>query len=183
MRVLARLLLGVCLLVSSTMQVVLAHNTNEEEQLLKAAFIYNFVKFTGWPESTWQEKDAPLMFCIAGKDELVDKIMLLDGRSLKGRTVSVQLIDDLQTISGCHVLFIASSEKDRYIGIVKAVRGKPVLTVSEIPGFGRLGGVIELYRENKQNRFIINLGVAREAGLEVSSRLLNLAVVIEEAEQ
>ena len=54
----------------------------------------------------------------------------------------------------------------------------PILTVSEIPRFASTGGMIELFREQDRIRFIINVKMARAAGLEISPNLLRLAVVL-----
>ena len=58
------------------------------------------------------------------------------------------------------------------------MKGEPILTISELPNFVRSKGIIELYRGKNQTHFIVELEVARKAGLVLSSRLLSLAVVI-----
>ena len=80
--------------------------------------------------------------------------------------------------SQCHVLYIATSERERLADILHEVRELPILTVSEIQGFSHEGGIIELLRDGERIRFKIDLGVAHRAGLELSSRLLNLAVTV-----
>jgi hypothetical protein len=56
------------------------------------------------------------------------------------------------------------------------LRGRPVLTVADIPDFARTGGIINL-KTNKEDRirFDINVGSAQQARLRMSSKLLNLA--------
>jgi len=78
------------------------------------------------------------------------------------------------------MLYVAVSEQQRYPDLVKSARGQPVLTVSELPGFSDSGGIIEIFREHERIRFIINLGVARRAGLEISPNLLKLAVQVDQ---
>lgn len=149
-----------------------------EERLLKAVFIYNFAKFTRWPDSSWSGESQPLRLCTVGEDNLIAEIERLSGRPIQGRTVAVETLQRSGEWAECQLLYIARSEQSRYRTIVESLRGKPVLTVSEIQGFGRSGGTIELYRKGGKIRFLINLAVAREAGLEISSRLLSLAEVI-----
>ncbi len=150
----------------------------EDGLVLKAAFIYNFAKFTHWPEKLPGEQGAPLSLCIAGEDDLADTLGRLKGRLVKGRQLHTQTFKGTQIPGNCHVLYVAASEQKRYRGLVKAVRGQAILTVSELPGFARTGGIVELTRAHGRIRFIINLGLAREAGLEISPRLLALAELV-----
>lgn len=155
-----------------------AQDSAEEERLLKAVFIYNFAKFTRWPESVVGGEGGSLTLCTAGKDELAGEVARLSGKMIKGHSVTVKSLKDVPSPEMCQVLYIASSESRHYRDIVASVSNKSVLTVSELPGFARSGGIIELYRERDRIRFKINLSVAREAGLAISSRLLSLAEVV-----
>ena len=181
-RLTTKLLISVCLLATCTMQVATAQTRAEDELLLKAAFIYNFAKFTDWPENIWQGQDAQLNLCTAGEDGLVGELERLAGKIIKEHPVTIVSLKNMPVPKNCHLLYVATSEKKGYKDILKSVRGEPVLTISELPHFSRSGGMIELYREKDQTRFIINLSVAREAELVLSSRLLSLAVVINNEE-
>lgn len=165
-------------LMSVTSQHAVAEVPAAEKQLIKAAYIYNFARYTNWSENARRTDDS-LKFCIAGNDELTDELMRLNGKTVKNRPIEVFMPKDIQEQKNCHLLYIASSEKKHYIDFLAALSGKAVLTVSELSGFSRSGGIIELYREDNQTRFIINLDAANTAGLAISSRLLILAVVID----
>lgn len=160
-----------------------AQNRPDDEHLYKAAFVYNFAKFTDWPEAAWKEKNSPLVLCTVGKDELVNGLKWLAGKEIRGRSVTIRSLKNRETSETCHVLYIAISEKNRYKNILKSVADEPVLTVSELPLFARSGGVIELYSKKSRTRFIIDLGIARKAGLMLSARLLKIAVVIGDEEE
>lgn len=116
--------------------------------------------------------------CTSGKNELVDALEQLSGKTVHGRPVTVLPLADDQSPVSCHALYIGQSDQRRYLETIASVKGVPVLTISEVPKFVDAGGIIELYRERGRIRFIINLDAAREAGLEFSSRLLDLAVVV-----
>lgn len=153
-----------------------------EEQLLKAVFIFNFAKFTRWPENAWKAQADPLVMCTAGEDALVEALGQLGGKTVQGRPVNLQRLAGMTSARNCHVIYIAVSEQKNTMGIIKSVQGEPVLTVSELPQFDQRGGIIKLYRENGRIRFIINLSAANGAGLTFSSRLLDLAVVVNQDE-
>ncbi len=156
----------------------LAQENGDEARMLKAAFVYNFAKFTRWPANTWSDSAQPLRLCISGSDELAPELKRLEGKVVGQRRITLQTYARTQSPAGCHLLYIARSEQRHYGKLLNALRGSTVLTVSELPGFANTGGVIELYRSGGRIRFVINLAAARQSGLEFSSRLLDLAVLI-----
>ncbi|MCU7932327.1 MAG: YfiR family protein [Candidatus Thiodiazotropha sp. (ex Codakia rugifera)] len=167
---------------SSVWPVAIAQNLLQEENLLKAVFIYNFAKFTRWPEAMGDEADTPLKICSIGNDELVSELERLSGRIIKGHPVMIEPMKDKNNLHNCQVLYVAHSLQRQYLKIIKSLVGKPILTVSELPDFARSGGIIELYRKEGRISFIINLHMARQAGLVLSSRLLNLAEIVGQEE-
>lgn len=156
-----------------------AEPSTEDESLLKAAFVYNFAKFTRWPANRWSESTT-FRLCIAGKDDLVDSLGRLVGEKVKGRPVEIIAFEVAEDREVCHVFYIASSEHGRYAGLLQRVSDVPVLTVSGIRGFADAGGMIQLYRSDDRIRFKINHAVARGRGLEFSARLLDLAELVDE---
>ncbi len=56
----------------------------------------------------------------------------------------------------------------------------PILTVAEIKKFCESGGTINLMNKNKKVRLEINVDAAQRAGLNISSKLLNLSKIIKE---
>jgi hypothetical protein len=73
------------------------------------------------------------------------------------------------------MVFISVSEKARLREILEGVKEKNILTVSDIEGFSRLGGMIELVLDDERVRFEVNLDATTKAGLELSSELLKVA--------
>lgn len=175
-----KLLICFCLLIFNVTQSASAQTRLQDEQLVKAAFIYNFAKFTRWPESTPNEAGSPLRLCTEGEDALIAELTRLAGKRIHERPVTVQALDESQPLDNCHLLYIAGSEINHYKKLLKSLSEKPVLTISEVANFASAGGIIELYREKNQISFTINLTSARKAGLVLSSRLLNLAKIIDQ---
>jgi len=174
----AQLALLACLLLfmSSALATTQQH---DEERLFKAAFIYNFVKFTDWPDKTLTHNERKLALCTLGKDLLISDLKLLGGKTIKKQRVDIQEIRNLKQTTNCNILYIAQSEKHHYRKFLAETTNKPILTISEINDFSSTGGIVELYQEKGRTRFIINLELARNAGLSISSRLLILARVID----
>lgn len=150
-----------------------------EDPLLKAVFIYNFAKFTHWPQESWDAPNAALNLCTAGSDALVSNLSRLNKKTIAGHPVSISTFDPGVEDSDCHILYIATSEHKHFTRFIQQTHDVPVMTISEIPGFAGSGGIIQLYREQQQIRFKINLGVARDRGLTLNARLLDLAELVD----
>lgn len=144
------------------------------EYQVKAAFVYNFIKFVTWPSGE-VPAEAPVQLCILG--DLPDPVPFdhLDGQELMGRHLKVVYLREPQEARTCQVLYLASSLSSRLQDVLETVRGRPVLTVSDTSGFAKRGVMINMYLENKRVRFEINATAAGEAGLRISAKLLNLA--------
>ncbi len=145
-----------------------------EEHLIKAAFVYNFMKFVEWPSST-SDGGPSLSICILGTGPMREALLSLSGKKIGDRTLTVDTCMDMRELRECDVLFITISEKGRLNKILDAIRGASILTISDMDHFVVRGGLIGMITENKRIRFAINLRSARSASLRISSRLLKLA--------
>jgi hypothetical protein len=147
---------------------VLAQDVPLEYQV-KAAYLYNFVKFVQWPDAAGA---GPLIICLAGRNPFGTVLAeTIRDETVADRTLTSRVI--LEPEPGCHVLFIPEGAPATYL---RVARDTPTLTVGETDDFLDQGGVINFVKEGRNVRFAISNGAAEHAGLQVSSRLLRLAV-------
>jgi len=148
------------------------------EGQIKAAYLYNFAKFVEWPAEALPA-GAEILLCVLGNDVLDGALQALDGRKTGERELRVvqRSYSDLN-LAGCHLLFIGSSEQQRFVVILKALGNAPVLTLSDIGDFAEKGGGIGLlFRDNKVV-FEVNLESTRNARLHLPGQLLNIAAYV-----
>src|SRR5437879_9388109 len=156
------------------------------EYLIKAGFIYNFANLVQWPAATFPQPDSPIVIAILGQDHFgttLDRV--LEGKKVNGRpfvfkrlkTVS-ELLKSVAELKDYQILFISSSEMPRLAETIQIVKSIPVLTIGEAPGFAKNGGMINLILEDNRVRFEVNVEAAKEADLNISSRLLALARIV-----
>lgn len=150
---------------------------------VRAAFLVNFIRFTEWPAS--EVTDAPLLIGVAGNRELEDYLWrTTDGKLLHGRRVRILRLAVPSDATQCHLIYInPSPSRADAVPVsteewLQAVRGRPILTVSQTNQFLRDGGIINFYTQGKNLHFEISADAAEEAGLQLSSRLLALARVV-----
>jgi len=100
------------------------------------------------------------------------------GRQAKGRPIEVRELSAAGPFKPCHILLIVFSDKDRIVPILSSVQSGNVLTVGQSEEFTRLGGMINLLRNDTSIELEINPKAADAAGLKISSRLLAVSRVV-----
>jgi hypothetical protein len=146
---------------------------------VKAVFCLNFAQFVEWPTEAFPDSRTPITIGILGEDPFKRSIdTVVRNETVRNRPVVVQRYQQLGEIETCHILFISASEAQHLPKILQHMRGRPVLTVSEIDGFADRGGMIALYTSSQKVRLRINNKAARAANLTISSKLLRLADIV-----
>lgn len=142
---------------------------------VKAAFLYNFTKFVEWPASAFEARGS-VRLCVLGEDPFGKSLRtVVEGEQVQGRPITLLRIDSLDDPRSCHMLFLGRTEAERLPAVLAAVRGAPVLTVSEAPGSLAQGVGINFVLKDGKVRFEINQTAVEGNGLKVSSKLLRLA--------
>src|SRR5258708_1489107 len=159
-----------------------AGDADSSEYLIKAGFIYNFAKFVEWPSAAFSQPDSPIVIGVLGTDpfgNVLDRIV--EDKKIGPRGFVVRRYKwgkDLKDLKDCKILFVSASERTHIDEILLSVKGLPILTVGETPGFAERGGVIRFTLEDNRVRFEVNVDAAHQADLNISSRLLTLAKII-----
>jgi hypothetical protein len=159
----------------------LAAQQRPTEAQVKAAYLFNFGKFVKWQRNEAGGSES-LQICILGKDPFGTVLdSTVAGESVDGKTITVKRIVTVPQAPQCRILFISLSEEHRLRPILAAAQRSGALTVSDIPHFAELGGIIEFTIQQDRIRFEVNRAVAEQCGLILSSQLLKVASkVIEE---
>ncbi len=148
------------------------------EPALKAAFLYNFTKFTAWPAET-TPPGAALTLCAIGDGAIVGMLQqIVTGHPIDGHDVKLVAMAADGPLRTCHVLYLAGDDARRDGEVLERVKTAPVLTVGETDRFARTGGVARLFVDGGKMRFAINVDAAQRAHLRISSKVLALGVVV-----
>jgi hypothetical protein len=147
------------------------------EYQIKAAFIFNFARFVEWPPQAFNGAKSPFIIGILGDNPFHDDLeQTVRDKTVDDHPFVVKEFRSPADATNCHILFISTSEKPRLAQILKYLRGASVLTVGEMDRFTESGGMINFIVEGTKIRFRINKEAATNAGLKISSKLLNLAL-------
>ncbi|HEY2396345.1 MAG TPA: YfiR family protein [Rudaea sp.] len=158
---------------------VAAEERSTQEYQVKAVFLFNFTQFVDWPPESFSGVDQPIVIGVLGDDPFGTYLdETVRGEKVNDRPLIIRRFRYGDDVGACHVLFISQSETSRLDQIIAGLHGRSILTVSDIPAFGRRGGMIRFVTENSRVKLRINADAAKAAGLTLSSKLLRIADIV-----
>lgn len=149
------------------------------EYAVKASYLYKFAPFVQWPPRAFATADSPLHLCLVGTDpfgSVLDDVVA--GQQAQGHPIVIIRMASIDAEAQCHILYIGRSTAQSEIAALRAVAGKPVLTVTD-GGDDAQGGMIQFVLHKGRVRFIVNTTAATASGIQISSKLLELALKVE----
>jgi hypothetical protein len=156
----------------------LTYSAAPTESQIKSVFLFNFSQFVDWPEGVFESSEEPLVIGILGNDpfgQALDEAVA--GEVIKGHPLIVRRFNDVGEIDRCHILYV-DVPRMRLANVLRSLRGRHILTVSDTRDFARAGGMIELATVGNRIRLHINLEAVKQANLEISSKLLRPARIV-----
>ncbi len=173
----------------------------DREYKVKAAFIYNFLKFVvGGRFGSADDKAAVaadpnsvLLVGVVGRAPSRESFAELQGQPVKDRRIKIQFFPgfedlkdaqqktppeypQLEALKKCQVLFFCPSEKPFLARFLPRLQRDGILLIGDTPGFLEAGGIINLLIEDNKVRFEVNLAAGGREKLQIRSSLLRLAV-------
>jgi hypothetical protein len=149
------------------------------EYKVKAAYIYNFVKFVKWPADTLSRPSDALTICSAAADPLDGAL----ADAIKDKTVDVhplalRRVGSEADLKDCQVLFLSGKDSRKLATDLVRTHFPGLLTIfdDDAPATDKNSRMISFVFESDRIRFSINQESAERAGLTISSKLLSLAV-------
>ena len=152
------------------------------EYQLKAAFLYRLPSFVEWPNDEWPAAGDPFYACVLGRDPFGAYLDYFDGKSVRDRRFTVRRLETLEEGERCHLLFVSRDEETDPSSVLPGLRGRCVLTVGEGREFAVRGGIVSFVVAKQRVGLTVNLDASRDAGLEISSKLLDVASIVDGSE-
>jgi hypothetical protein len=148
------------------------------EAAVKATFVIRFASFVTWPAASFPEAAHPVVICIAGDASFARLVeTAAQGERIGERGIAVRRFNTLPQNPGCHILYAAGDPGQNIDQMLQIARGQAVLTVTD-DLHGRTHGMVHFVREGGRVRFVIDRNATDAAGLNVSSRLLAVALSV-----
>lgn len=178
-KLLQRLHIVLLLLLFLPIQTLAAPISDEDK--VKTALIFKLIKFVSWSDVESYFSKTEFGICVLGGDGFAESLKDLEGRSIKGKAISVKRYQQSRSIGKqCQIVYITSSRKAFLNDILFNLKDKPILTIGDSEDFAKKGGMIRLKKTNNRFGFEINLSSVNRSGLMIAAPLLELATIIKE---
>src|SRR5579864_1970893 len=144
------------------------------EWAAKAEYLFKLVSFVDWPQNAFGSPSDAFHLCVVGQNPFGG---LLDqagqGQSPAQRPVSILLLKAVGTDDHCQLMYV-DGDPQFVAQSLAAVAGSPVLTVTNDQTTAK--GIVNFVLVQNRVRFEIDRAAALKNHLNVSSKLLDLAV-------
>ena len=149
-------------------------HAQHDERAVRAAFVFHLTQYVEWPNPGNE-----LIIGLVGEDRMAATLQkVVDGKESDGRILRVVVSPTEEQLQQCSLVYFANGAQPKVRATLSKLKARNILTVGENEEFARDGGMIGLVRDADQIQIRINLQAAQAAGLKISSRLLNLAVIV-----
>lgn len=136
---------------------------------LEAIYMYNFTKYINWQSGggdshtigVWEESEVA--------SELQDNLKNKGG-------IVVKVIKTAEEAKSCQIVYLPKTKSDQLRTLVSQA-GSDVLIVTE-EDLAAKGASVSFVLDGSKLRFKINQGALNKAGLQASSSLLSLAILL-----
>lgn len=146
---------------------------------LQAALMLTFARFVEWSSEDFSSPVAPVVVAIIADEETAAALEGLSlGKQVAGRPLALKRLQWDSDLAGVHMLFIGVTDKRRVQAAIDQAITRRVVTVSAVPEFGRLGGMITIGNTSGRLGFSVNSSATARGGVRLSSFLLSHATKV-----
>jgi hypothetical protein len=149
---------------------------DEQEYVLKAAFLYRFTDYIDWGSSN---PTSDFTIAILGKSGITPPLIeIAKAKKVQGKRIIIKEYDAVDDISSCQIVFVSANYKPGIETAISRLANKPALIITEEPDACEKGAHINFLISDNKLKFEININATETAGLKISSQLLEHAILV-----
>jgi hypothetical protein len=152
---------------------------------LIALFCASFPAAAADPQTLPEDQNAvpsptsPLLLCVLDDSAMADLLIgVSNGKIVNGRSIAIRAVKLTDDLHRCQVLFVSVPDQRKAAHILASLKGAPVLTVGESPGFIQVGGIVNFSVQDSKIRLELDLDSANRAGLKISAKLIAVSKLV-----
>lgn len=150
-----------------------------ENSTVIAAIVLNLARFSEWPATAFPKADNNIRLCVLGDNVTQTAFGQIDQKQIGARSLSVIHMARIKSPEQCHLLYSSALDRGTLIQLLAELSSRPVLTVSgDESNFLDDGGMVLLKLADGKMSMEINLNAVNKSGLSISSRVLQLAKIV-----
>jgi hypothetical protein len=169
-------ILGASVLAAAALVSAAPPETADPEDELKAATVLAFLQNSKWPDGA--AAGPHLTVGVVGRPEFAQVLRrLIEGKSVGGRGVRVQVVGFPIDPRCCRVFYVATERRLEIERALSGAAGAHVLTIGDSSRFLDEGGAINLFFSDGHMAFEVSLAALEQCGVSISSKLLRFGRV------
>jgi hypothetical protein len=143
---------------------------------LHTVFIYSFTRYVIWPDAYNQGEFEIL---VMGDSPIVEALQdMAQAKKVGDRPIKVTRINSPSEIRKCNILFVPASKSAQLNDVVSKVSNQSILIITEEPGLGAKGSVINFIMKEGKLAFELNQSAVARQNLKIANELSRLAILI-----
>lgn len=153
----------------------------DDEYVVKAAFIERVTRFIDWPDTCHLEDTSrPFVIGVLGHNPFGPILTAyFSKQTIKDKKVEIVTFATGDEIGFCHVLYIGKDQKDKLNELLKMIKHKPILTIADTENYAEAGVLINFYLIKNKVRYEVKQSAWQESLLKASSHLLANARIVD----
>jgi hypothetical protein len=153
------------------------------EYTIKAAYIYNFLRYIEWPRNAFENANSPYVVGVLGEmpaDLQRSLNFYAESKTIGGRAIRFQHFRTVEEMTACHIVYMTDVSDTKVVqeAASRLSQGSTLL-VGETNGFLQHGGEISFFQASNKVRIRLDLKEAKRKGLRPSAKLLQVAQLVE----
>lgn len=160
---------------TSTASAAMADPQSKPEYLVKAQIIRKLLDYLEWPTGASAQ---PLVVAVLEPSPFGDYLPKeLGNLVIKGRPLKLRFFRGLSQLNQCDVLFIPEASEENLGIILAGLKGKPIITIGDTPGFASRGVIVNLAPMEGRTRLEINATSLKNSGVTLSPQVMKSATI------
>jgi hypothetical protein len=146
-------------------------------EVVAAAFLVKFPNFIVWPKTAADSTTEPFVIAVLGDSRIYDKLSKIDPEvRIADRPLFFKKSNSVDAVTGAQIVFISDNFSSQLGSVVEKLADYPVLTITDISRGYEQGVMITFLVHDNRVAFKINRPQAEKVGLDISFRLLQIAL-------
>jgi hypothetical protein len=150
--------------------------SNAQNYKLHTVFIFSFTRYVIWPE-TYNQGEFEIL--VLGDSPIVGALEeMAKAKKVGDRAIKVTKINSASEIRKCNILFIPTGKSAQLTEAMAKVSNQSILVITEEPGLGAKGSVINFIMKEGKLAFELNQSAVAKQNFKIANELSRLAILI-----
>jgi len=145
------------------------------EYAVKAAYIYNILRFVNWDENSPLAKSDSLNICLFRADPFNRYLEPVTKKTIHGKPIKLKRVNDLSDTGNCHLIFVANSNDFNAEKIIQQNKRSDSILLGNNIQFVKNGGLFGFSIENNKVKLLANRHAIDNSRLKISSMLIEVS--------